>query len=370
MVRACACFGIRGRNSLLAGTARFGRPPPVCTLAVSAGIDQGYPQYRLADRPGVIVRLEMETMKAVRIHEYGGPEVLQYEDAPKPEPGDNDVLIRVHAAAVNPVDWKVREGHLKSRVEFPMPFIPGWDLSGVVEKTGVAVTRLGAGNEVYSRPDIARNGAYAEYILVEDALVALKPKTIDHVQACGIPLAGMTAWQALFDVAGLQPGQRVLIHAAAGGVGTFAVQFAKWKGAYVIGTASGRNLDFVRELGADEVIDYTGTPFETAIKDVDVVLDTMGGETQERSWGVLKPGGILVGIVSPPPEDSAAQHNVRAAYHFLDPNAGQLTHIAGLVDAGKVRCIVDTVLPLSEARKAQELSETGHARGKIVLKVV
>lgn len=312
----------------------------------------------------------MATMKAVQIHEYGGPDVLRYEDAPKPEPGDNDVLIRVYAAAVNPVDWKVREGHLKSRVDYPMPFIPGWDLSGVVEKTGVAVTRLKEGDEVFSRPDIARNGAYAEYIIADDALVALKPKSIDHIQASGIALAGMTAWQALFDVAELQPGQRVLIHAAAGGVGTFAVQFAKWKGAYVIGTASGRNLDFVRELGADEVLDYTAKPFETVVKDVDVVLDTMGGETQERSWGVLKQGGILVSIVEPPPEGAGAQHNVRAAFHFLDPNAGQLTRIAELVDSGKVRVVVDTILPLSEARKAHELSEMGHARGKIVLKVV
>jgi NADPH:quinone reductase-like Zn-dependent oxidoreductase len=312
----------------------------------------------------------MATMKAVRIHEYGGPEVLRYEEAEKPEPGDNDVLIRVHAAAVNPVDWKVREGHMKGSVDYKMPLILGWDLSGVVEKTGVAVTRLEVGDEVFSRPDIARNGAYADYIIADDALVALKPKKIDHIRASAIPLAGMTAWQALFDVAGLQAGQRILIHAAAGGVGTFAVQLAKWKGAFVIGTASAGNVDFVRELGADEVVDYTSTPFESYVSDVDVVLDTMGGETQDRSWGVLKPGGILVSIVSPPPENAAAQHKVRGAFHFLDPNAGQLTRIAELVDAGKIRSMVDRIFPLSEARKAQELSETGHARGKIVLKVV
>ncbi|HEY3414900.1 MAG TPA: NADP-dependent oxidoreductase [Armatimonadota bacterium] len=308
-------------------------------------------------------------MKAVRIHEYGGPEVLQYEEAPKPVPNDSEVLIRIHAAAINPVDWKVRKGYLKGHIDHAMPLILGWDLSGIVEEAGVAVTRLRPGDEVYSRPDLARDGAYAEYIVADDSLVALKPTSIDHIHAAGIPLAGMTAWQALFDVAALQPGQRVLVHAAAGGVGSFAVQMAKWKGAFVIGTASARNVDLVRELGADEVVDYTATQFETAVQGVDVVLDTIGGDTQERSWGVMKPGGILVSIVSPPSEDAAKEHNVRSAYHFLDPNAGQLTRIAELVDTGHIRSIVETVFQLADARNAHEMSETGHARGKIVLQV-
>ncbi|MGH8611429.1 MAG: NADP-dependent oxidoreductase [Gammaproteobacteria bacterium] len=204
----------------------------------------------------------MKTMKAVRIHTYGGPDVLKYEEVPRPSPGAGEVLIRVRAAGVNPVDWKIREGYLKGRVDHSLPLVLGWDLSGVVEATGPGVTRLKAGDEVYSRPDITRDGAYAEYIVVRETEVALKPKSIDHIQAAAIPLAALTAWQSLFDAAGLSAGQTVLIHAAAGGVGSFAVQLTNWKGAHVIGTASKRNQDFVRNLGADETIDYQTTRFE------------------------------------------------------------------------------------------------------------
>jgi NADPH:quinone reductase-like Zn-dependent oxidoreductase len=243
-------------------------------------------------------------------------------------------------------------------------------VSGVVEATGSAVSRFKAGDELYSRPDLARDGAYAEYIAVREAEAALKPKSIDHIHAAAIPLAGLTAWQSLFDAAKLSSGERVLIHAAAGGVGTFAVQLAKWKGAYVIGTASARNRDFVRELGVDEVIDYQTTKFENAVRDVGVVLDTIGGDTQQRSWKVLKPGGILVSIISPPSEDMAKAHGVRQAYVFIEPNAFELTEIAKLVDSGKLRSVVETILPLSAARRGQEISQSGHARGKIVLRVV
>ena len=248
----------------------------------------------------------MESMKAVRIHNYGGPEVLKFEDAPAPQPGPGEVLVRIHAAAVNPVDWKVRAGRLKERIQYPLPLIPGWDFSGVVEATGPGVTRLKKGDEVYARPDIARNGAYAEYIVAKESEVAFKPKSVDHVQAAAIPLAALTAWQALFDTAGLKAGQKVLIHGAAGGVGSFAVQLAKRKGAHVIGTASGRNQSFLRELGVDEAIDYEKTGFEDVVHDVDVVLDTIGGDTQNRSWKVLKKGGILVSIISPPSAEEAA----------------------------------------------------------------
>lgn len=311
----------------------------------------------------------MENMRAVRIHNYGGPEVLRFEDAPRPTPGSGELLIRIHAAAVNPVDWKVRAGYLKGRIPYPLPFIPGWDVSGVVEATGPGVTKFRKGDAVYARPDIARNGAYAEYIVVRESEVALKPRSVDHVHAAAIPLAGLTAWQALFDVAGLKAGQRILIHAAAGGVGSFAVQLAKWKGSYVIGTASAHNQRFLRELGVDEPIDYGKTRFEHVAHDVDVVFDTIGGDTQQRSWQVLKKGGILVSIVSPPSAEEAAKHGVRSGYVFVQPNAAELAEIAKLVDSGKVKSIVETVLPLSEARRAQELSETGHARGKIVLQV-
>ncbi|MEN6334935.1 MAG: NADP-dependent oxidoreductase [Phycisphaerales bacterium] len=311
----------------------------------------------------------MVVMKAVRIHEYGGPEVLVYEDAPRPQVGHDDVLVRVHAAGINPVDWKVREGYAKDRIKLQFPAILGWDVSGVVEEVGPGVSRLKVGDEVFSRPDSSRDGAYAEYIAIRESLVALKPKSLDHVHAAAVPLAAMTAWQALFDSAGLARGQKVLIHAAAGGVGSFAVQLAKWKGAYVYGTASARNQDFLHSLGADSAIDYQSVAFETVVQDVDVVLDPIGGETQERSWSVLKKGGILVSIVQPPSEKEAAAHGVRQAFRYLDPKREQLEEIAKLVDAKKVRAIVDIILPLAEARRAHEMSQAGHVRGKIVLKI-
>ena len=312
----------------------------------------------------------MTTMKAVRMHEYGDPEVLKYEDAPRPEPASGEVLVRVYAAAVNPVDWKVRAGYTKGFLNYTLPLIPGWDLSGVVESVGAGVVDWKAGDEVYSRPDISRNGAYAEYIAVKGSELGRKPRSLDHVNSAAIPLAALTAWQALFDAAGLSAGQRVLVHAAAGGVGTFAVQLARWKGAYVIGTASERNHAFLRELGADETIDYTKTPFETAVRDVDVVLDTMAGETRQRSWQVLKKGGILVSILGAPSAEDAARHGVRQAGVFVQPNRAQLEEMAGLVDSGKLRPIVEEVLPLQEAARAHEKNQTLHTRGKLVLRVV
>ncbi len=312
----------------------------------------------------------MENMKAVRIHQYGGPEVLIFEDAPRPEPGSAEVLIRVHAAGVNPVDWKIRAGYLKDIRPYTLPLILGWDLSGVVEAMGPGVVKFKKGDEVYSRPDSSRNGAYAEYIAVKEAEVAFKPKLIDHVHAGAIPLACLTAWQAIFDTAGLSAGQRILIHAAAGGVGSFAVQLAKWKGAYVIGTASEENQDFLRELGVDEPIDYEETQFEDLVRDVDVVFDTMGGDTQKRSWKVLKKGGFLVSIAAPPSAEEAAKIGVRQAFIWMAPNSAELTEIAGLVDSGKLKAVVETIMPLSDARQAHELIQMGHTRGKIVLRVV
>jgi len=312
----------------------------------------------------------MDTMKAVRIHEYGGPEVLRYEDAPRPIVKPDEVLIRVHAAGVNPVDWKVRAGHAKAMLSYTFPFIPGWDVSGVVQSTGLDTSRLKAGDEVYSRPDLARNGAYAEYIAVRESEVALKPKSLDHVHAAAVPLAALTAWQALFDAAKIQPGQTILIHGAAGGVGSFAVQLAKLKGARVIGTASKKNHEFLRSLGVDETIDYNTTRFEDAVHGVDAVLDTITGETMERSWQVLKKDGILVSILQPPSPEKAAAHGVRCAHTFVQPNVPQLNEITKLLDGGKLKVIVEKVFPLWEARAAHELSATGHVRGKIVLRVI
>jgi len=308
-------------------------------------------------------------MKAVRIHSYGGPEVLEYEDAPRPKAGPGEVLVRIQAAGVNPIDWKVREGYLKSVRNYSFPLILGWDLSGIVEDTGPGPNRFKKGDEVFSRPDASKNGAYAEYIAVKEAELAPKPKSIDHIHAAAIPLAGLTAWQALFDTAGLAAGQMILIHGAAGGVGGYAVQLAKSKGARVIGTASRRNQDYLRELGADETIDYQTTRFENVVHDADVVLDTIGGETQGRSWSALKAGGILVSTVDAPSAEDASAHGVRAARVGVQSNAIELEEIARLVDEGKFRAAVEVILPLSEARRAHELSQSGHQRGKIVLKV-
>ena len=266
------------------------------------------------------------------------------------------------------MDWKIREGLLKDRLQYTFPFIPGWDLSGIVEEIGPEVTRFKPGDAVFSSQGLSRDGAYAEFAVVDASLIAQKPRSIDHVTAAGIPLAAMTAWQALFEGAQLKRGQRVLIHAGSGGVGSFAVQFAKWKGAHVLATCSTANADFVKGLGADEVIDYRQTDF-THMRHVDAVLDTLGGEVQDRSWKVIKPFGVLVSIVSQPSVETAESLNIRHAFVHLKPDGALLAGIAKLVDAGKIKSPVETVLPLAEARQAQELSQTGHARGKIVLKI-
>jgi NADPH:quinone reductase-like Zn-dependent oxidoreductase len=311
----------------------------------------------------------MNNMKAVRIHQYGGPEILLFEDAPRPVPGFEEILIRVHAAGVNPIDRRIRAGYLKDVRPYTFPLILGWDLSGVVEALGPGTGKFKKGDEVYSRPDSTRNGAYAEYITVQESEVAFKPKSFNHIQAGAIPLASLTAWQAIFDTAGLSAGQRILIHGASGGVGSFAVQLAKWMGAYVIGTASARNQPYLRELGVDEPIDYEKDRFEDLVRSVEVVFDTIGGDTQRRSWKVLKKGGILVSIAAPPSTEEAAKSGVRQPFIFMTPNSSELTEIAKLVDIGKLQPVVETVLPLADARRAHELSQTGHTRGKIVLRV-
>lgn len=308
----------------------------------------------------------METMKAVRIREFGGPEVMRYEEVPRPEPGQGEVLIRVKAAGVNPIDWKVREGHIPG---LSLPVILGWDVSGVVEVAGSGTSELKVGDEVYSAPDRSHMGSYAEYMSAPESQVAPKPRSLDHIHAAAVPLAALTAWQALFDAADLSAGQTVLIHGAAGGVGHYAVQFAKWKGAKVIGTASGEDAGFVRDLGGDEVIDYKQQRFEDEVSGVDVVFDLIGGETQQRSWRVLKKGGILVSTVGISSAEAAAEHGVRGEAIVRHPDAGQLTQIADLIDAGHVKPVVQTVLPLDEARRAHEMSQAGHVRGKIVLRV-
>src|SRR5216117_1890383 len=310
-----------------------------------------------------------QTMKAIRIHNYGGPEALQYEDAPRPQPQAGEVLVRVHAAGVNPIDWKVREGHMKDFWPHKFPLILGWDLSGVVEKVGARVLQFKKGDKVYSLPDPTRDGAYADYIVVRESELALKPNSLHHIRAAAVPLAALTAWQSLFDTAQLQPGQRVLIHAGSGGVGHFAVQLAKWKGAYVFATASTKNQDLLRKLGVDEPIDYTQQRFEDVARDIDIVLDTLGGETQERSWSVLKKGGNLVSLVQPPSEKKAKELGVRAELLGAQPNGAQLAEIAKIIDSGKLAPVFDRILPLSEARRAHELSQSGRTHGKITMRV-
>ena len=306
-------------------------------------------------------------MKAVRIHEYGNENVLIYEDAPVPEIQDDEVLIKVHAASVNPVDWKTREGYIKEMIPHKFPLILGWDVSGVIENVGSKVTNFRKGDSVYSHPDINRNGTYAEYIAIKSYEVALKPKSIDHKHAASIPLVGLTAWQALFGIANLAQGQRVLIHGAAGGVGNFAVQLAKTRGAYVIGTASAHNHEFLHELGVDEVVDYTSVKFEDQVKDVDVVFDTIGGDTLERSWKVLKSGGHLVSIAGTPSEEKAKANNVKGTYVFVQPNGEQLEKIAVIVDQGKIQIHLEKVFPLQQIKDAHLLSQTGRVKGKIIL---
>jgi NADPH:quinone reductase-like Zn-dependent oxidoreductase len=308
-------------------------------------------------------------MKAARIHAYGASSEIRIEDAPLPTLANDDVLIRVVATSVNPVDWKIRKGYLKSFIPYEMPLTMGWDVSGVVEKTGPAVTKFKLGDAVYSRPDIRRNGAYAEYVAVRESEIAFKPTTISHVEAASLPLVSITAWESLFTAASLSKGQRVLIHAGAGGVGSIAVQLARAKGAHVTATVSAGKAALVRSLGADEVIDYRSQDFSKLARDMDVVFDTIGGEVHEKSWSTLKPGGTLVSITDRPSEDRAKAEGKRAAYVFIDPNARILTDLAAMVDLGQVRPLIAAEFGLNDTAKAQDFSETGRATGKVVIYV-
>lgn len=305
-------------------------------------------------------------MQAIRIHNYGESDVLQLETIAQPEPQPNEVLIRVEAAGINPIDWKIRAGYVKEIFPMPLPFTSGMDVSGTVEAIGADVKAFQVGQAVYG---VLKMGAYAEFATTPEDAIALKPKTLDFVQAASVPLVAMTAYQSLFDHADLKAGQTVLIHAASGGVGMFAVQFAKWKGARVIATASAANAEFVRSLGADQVIDYNATPFEQVVQNVDVVLDMLGGNTQARSYSVLKPGGILVSTAAPPDSKKAEEKGVRAEMMSRKNSVSLLEEIAGLIDSGQIKTVVAQTFSLSEARQAQELSQGGHVRGKIVLQI-
>lgn len=315
----------------------------------------------------------MTTMNAVRIHQYGGREVLTFEEAPAPEVAKDEVLVRVVATSVNPFDWAARNGYVAGYYTYTFPHILGLDVSGVVEAIGSDVKEFSVGDAVYARSNPAKNGAYATYIALPASAVAKKPKSLDFIQAAAVPHAAFSAWQSLVNVANISAGQRILIHAAAGGVGTFAVQLAKLRGAYVIGTSSTQNVDFLRSLGADEVIDYTTTRFEDVVHEVDVVLDLvgdMGDGTQQRSWKVLKPGGILLSMVQFPSPETAAEHGVRSSFVTADECDGKiLSEFGALIDAGKLTPVVSRTFSLKDTQEAHALSETRHVRGKIVLQV-
>jgi NADPH:quinone reductase-like Zn-dependent oxidoreductase len=308
------------------------------------------------------------TMRAVRIHQYGGIEQLIYEVAPIPKPAPDEILIRVNATAVNPVDWKIRAGHWKDRTKHKLPLIPGWDVAGTVIHTGTLVTRFNEGDRVIARLDILKNGAYAGYATAKTTIVAFAPHVPFSI-AAGIPLASQTAWMGLFEIGTLKANQKILIHGASGGVGTFAVQFAKIAGAYVIATTSEENIGLVKSLGADEIIDYRKEDFSARLKDLDMVFDTVGGETQTRSWKTLRKNGTLVSTLSIVDESMALQYGVSGKTFMADSNGARLQEIAGLVDKGMLRVIIDSEFPLEDVKKAHELSESGKARGKIILRV-
>jgi NADPH:quinone reductase-like Zn-dependent oxidoreductase len=306
-------------------------------------------------------------MKAVQIDRYGGTEVLQLVDTQRPTPGEGEVLIRAQGSAVNPFDCAVRAGYMKDWIPFTLPLVLGVDVAGVIEACGLGVTQFKPGQAVYARVNPGKGGAYAEYVLASVADVAASPKSIGPVQAGAIPHAALTAW-AMVEAANPSQGQTVLVHGAAGGVGHLAAQFARLRGAHVIGTASGGNIGFLREIGVAEAIDYTTTPFESVARNVDAVLDTVGGETQQRSWVVLKPGGILLSIVQPPSQETADKHGVRQQFVGSAGPVGELlAKFAAMVDAGQLKVTVSTVLPLSEIRRAHTLVEGRHMRGKLAL---
>ncbi|MFD0004265.1 NADP-dependent oxidoreductase [Streptomyces sp. NPDC127178] len=312
----------------------------------------------------------VNTMRAISQDVLGGPEVLKEVEVQRPAPRPNEVLVRVRAAGLNPTDWKHRDngGFLGEP-----PFVLGWDVSGVVEAVGIGVVRFQPGDEVFGMLSYPfGHGSHSEYVTAPARVFAHKPASVDHIQAGALPLVSLTAWQALVEYADVQPGQRVLIHAAAGGVGHVAVQIAKARGAHVIGTASAGKHEFLRGLGADEVIDYRETDFAEAVKDVDVVLDTLGGETSVRSLGVLRPGGVVVSILPVGSDDfyeEAERLGVRALRMLVDSDRADLRAIADLVDKGQLRAEIAGTFPLADAAEAHALGDTGRTAGKLVLTV-
>lgn len=313
-------------------------------------------------------------MKAIAINAFGGRDQLQVMDLPAPEPGEGEVLIRVKAAGVNPVDWKIREGWLKDMFPHEFPLIPGWDVAGVIERACAQIEGFNAGDEVYAyaRKPAVQGGCYAEYVVLEARHVARKPASLSFEEAAAIPLAALTAYQSLFDAAQLRQGEQVLVHAAAGGVGSFAVQLARHAGATVWATASESNHDYLKSLGAAETIDYRAADFRETLKNkgappMDVVFDCVGGAALADSPDVMGSEGRLVSIVDPVVCGELADKGFNVQFVFVEPNAKQLDELSRLVEAGELKTHLAAVLPLEEAVRAHELIETQHTRGKIVL---
>lgn len=310
-------------------------------------------------------------MKAIAIKQYGGKEQLKEINIPKPTPKEKQVIVKLHATSINPIDWKLREGYLKAMMPFEFPIILGWDVAGIVEEVGDHVQDFKVGDRVFARPETTNRGTYAEYTIVDTHLLAKIPDNISFEEAACVPLACLTAWQCLFDFGNIQKGDKVLIHAGAGGVGTFAIQLAKSVGAYVAATAGTHNVEFLKSLGADEVIDYKKQDFEKVLTEFDFVLDSLGGENQEKSFTILKVGGKLASIVSEPNQEKAKEKNIKSGNVWLVPNGQQLEKIANLLGQNKLRVIIGHKFPFSEEgiKEAQALSESHHAKGKIVIQI-
>lgn len=358
---------------LLAHAAPHNRVAALAAAApfpTSFGLEKSPPNSYLFDKSTRWLMRGINPMEAIRIHARGGPALLRHEEAPRPilEPGD--ALVRVYASAITPTELDWDETYKTCDGAQRLPSIPGHEFSGVIEALAdEAGADLRLGDAVYGLASFCRNGTDAEYAAVRAADLAPKPRTLDYVQAAAVPLSALTAWQALYDHADLKAGRRVLIHGAAGGVGAFTVQLAHWSGAYVIGTASERDFLFLRQLGADELIDYKKERFEEATRDIDIVIDTIGGQTRECSWSVMRPGGILISLVGPVSQKEAARHGVRAVFFIVASARHQLIEIAELIDSGVLRPIVSATFPLDKAKEAFEQGARGGNRGKLVLRV-
>lgn len=309
-------------------------------------------------------------MKAIVMNQYGDSEELVETELSKPEINPDQVLIEMHATAINPIDWVMRSGYMAESMPVEFPFILGWDAAGVIAEVGQDVTQFKVGDEVFARP-ATENGTYAEYVAVEEDLVALKPNNISFNEAASVPLAGLTAWQCLVDFGQIQAGDKVLIHAGSGGVGSLAIQIAKSFGAYVLSTASGKNEAFLKELGVDEFINYETTDFVDVAKDLDLVVDTMGGEILEKSLSVVKDGGRLVSISGEPNAEKAKEREITVKSLWLNPNGKQLAELGGLIEKGEVKPYIGHTFPFTAQglRDAHDLSATRHAKGKIVIEI-